>query len=63
MKKLSRWETLSHNLYDFISIWWVLEIVTMTDINYQLQLQDESVETFMTLLDFQILVKGCTNTS
>ena len=35
----------------------------MNDINYYLQLQGESVENFTTLVELQILVKGCTNTS
>ena len=35
----------------------------MNDINYHLQLQGESAENFMTLVELQILVKGCTNTN
>ena len=35
----------------------------MTDTNYHVQLQSQSVENFMTWLDLQILVKGCANTS
>ena len=40
-----------------------LENLIMNDINYHLQLPAESVENFMTLVELQILVKGCTNTS
>ena len=39
------------------------QIVTMTDFNYHLYLLGKSVENFMTLVDLQILVKGCASTN
>ena len=39
------------------------QIITMADFNYHLQLLSKSVENFMTVVDLQILVKGCANTS
>ena len=38
------------------------QIVTMVNLSYHLLLLDESVENFVTLVDLQILVKGCSNT-
>ena len=35
---------------------------SMSDINYQLQLQGKSVKDFMTLVDIEIFVTGCANT-
>ena len=35
----------------------------MADFNYRLKLLGETVENFMILVDFKILVKGCANTS
>ena len=38
-------------------------MVTMSNSNYHLELLGESVENFIKLVDLQILVKGCANTS
>ena len=40
-----------------------LKNLTMSDINYHLLLPGESVENFMTLVNHQILVTGCGDTS
>ena len=38
------------------------QVVTMVNLSYHLLLLGESVENFVTLVDLQILAKGCSNT-